>query len=949
MKTFLTKLVLLFSFAVCCSCVADAQSSVTGVLRGTVSDPSGALVPQAEVSLSSESGSARKVKSSAAGSYEIPRLAPGRYSVTVSAKGFTPATADDVLVNPGKTTTENMKLTVSVETAVQVDADAIGVSVNPDENANSMVIKGKDLDALSDDPEDLQSELSALAGPSAGPSGGQIYIDGFSGGQLPPKSSIREIRINRNPFSAQYDKLGYGRIEILTKPGTDKLHGSLMVMGNDSALNSLNPFVTNEPAYHSTFMMGNVGAALGKNASFFTSVFRRDDATNAIVNAQVLGANGTAQTYSAAVANPQSRLDISSRLDLALGKSNTLTVRYAYYRQRATNMGVSGIALPSQAYGTSDDEHTIQISDTQVLSPRVVNDLRFQLIADRSAQTPGSTAATVTVQGAFTGGGSNAGTGRDNQNHFELQDYVTAAEGKHALNFGGRLRLTHDTNSSSAGFNGNYIYQSLSAYAAGTPSEYTVTSGTPLASLNLFDAGIFYQDDWTVRPNLTLSYGVRYEGQNRISDHNDWAPRFAVTWAPGQRNGQKANTVLRAGYGWFFDRFASTNVLGAIHNNGINQQKFVIKNPSFTSNAPTAAQLAANNSVAPSLTTVAPNLKAALIMQMAVGGDHQFGKYLTLSATYINSRGVHQYLSNNVNAFLPGTYDAATAAGVRPNGVNETIDQFQSGGVFNQNQLLMNYSVRAKKVSLFGFYTLGKANADTSGASYFSSNPFDPGADYGRATFDVRSRFLLGGNYVAPFRISISPFMVANSGSPFNITIGQDLNGDNQYNDRPAYATASSTNVLQTAYGAFDVSPSANSTRIPFDVGTGPGQFSMNLRVSKSFGIGPRMERATGGTPGGGPGGSEGARGGPGGPGGGLGPGGLSGNGGPPRLDQAVPRRYSLTFAVMSRNVLNHVNLAAPVGVLSSPVFGKSTAISGGFFGSSAANRSIDVQATFSF
>src|SRR5262249_57811761 len=96
-------------------------------------------------------------------------------------------------------------------------------------NANSITLKGKDLEALSDDPDELQDELTALAGPSAGPNGGQIYIDGFTAGQLPPKSSIREIRLNQNPFSAEYDQLGYGRIEILTNPPTNNFHPPLII------------------------------------------------------------------------------------------------------------------------------------------------------------------------------------------------------------------------------------------------------------------------------------------------------------------------------------------------------------------------------------------------------------------------------------------------------------------------------------------------------------------------------------------------------------------------------------------------------------------------------------------------------------------------------------------------------------------------------------------------
>ena len=381
--------------------------------------------------------------------------------------------------------------------------------------------------------------------------------------------------------------------------------------------------------------------------------------------------------------------------------------------------------------------------------------------------------------------------------------------------------------------------------------------------------------------------------------------------------------MIRGGYGWFFDRFAENNIMQALRNNGVNQQQYVIKEPDFYQNAPAASVLAANNAAAPTIYQIAPNLRAAVNMEAALGVEHQFGKTITLSATYVNSRGVHQYMSNNVNAFLPGTYDATAGTGTRPNGINENIYQYQSGGVYNQNQLMLNYNVRASKVSLFGFYALNFANADTSGAGYFPSNPFNPSADYGRASFDVRNRFLLGGNFQAPFGVSFSPMLVSNSGQPFNITIGRDLNGDNQFNDRPALATSAGTSVLNTSYGSFDLDPAWDQARIPFNYGTGPSEFSMNMRVSKSFGIGPKVASGSAAFSGGmgGPGGPGGGmRGGPGGPGGGagggLGPGGLNGSGGPPRPDQNAKSRYSLNFAVMARNVLNNVNLATtPHGV----------------------------------
>jgi hypothetical protein len=930
-----------------------SAQSATGEIRGVVTDPSGAVIASANVVLASSDGATTTATSGRDGGFHFPAVKPGTYTLVVEAKGFATTTLDTIEVTAGKLVQQSVKMELPVEQQqIEVKEDSIGVSTSPDNNASATVIKGKDLDALSDDPDELQSELTALAGPAAGPNGAQIYIDGFTGGQLPPKSSIREIRINQNPFSAQYDKLGYGRIEILTKPGTDKLHGNLMIMGNDSAFNSLNPFVSEEPSYYTTFMNGSIGGALGKKASWFGSVFNRNNASNSIINAEVLDANSNVTNYTAAVANPQSRLDISPRFDFQLSDKNTLTVRYMFDRQKQTNSGASLFALQSQAYDVSNYENSLQISDTQVLSPTAVNETRFQYIRAHNNQTPRSTDPTVTVAGAFTAGGSNAGAVRDNQDRFELENYTTMAKGSHAIEFGGRYRLTRDANSTTSGFNGNYIYSSLANYAANTPSEYDVTVGNANTSVSVFDTGLFFQDDYKLRPNLTLSYGLRYEAQNQIGDHNDWGPRIGVAWAPKRGSGP-SKTVIRAGYGWFFDRFGSTYVLDAIRRNGTNQQQYVVKNPTFYRNAPSPTELASIGTVTPTIYQLAPNLRSGLNMQAAIGVEHQWGKIATTSFTYVNSRGIHQFLTDNVNAFLPGTYDAATGTGVRPNGVNENIYQFQSGGIYNQNQLMVNYSVRAKRVSLFGFYMLGLAKADTSGANYFPSNQFNPGADYGRANFDVRNRFLLGGNLQGPYGFSFSPMLVANSGSPFNIVTGQDLNGDNQFNDRPAFATSASTDVLQTSYGTFDLNPSADAARIPYNYGTGPGQFSMNARMSKSFGIGPKVEagaRMNGGF--GGPGGGPPPGGGPGGggpPGGGLGPGGLSGRGGPPRMDQAASRKYSLTFAAMARNIFNNVNLAQPVGVLQSPLFGKSNSLAGGFFSSPASNRSIDLQLTFNF
>jgi hypothetical protein len=943
---------LIFSALLFFAAFPATAAAQTGSIHGTVVDPTGAVIPSSTVAVTNKDGFSVSTTSGGDGAYAVEHLEPGRYFITAFETGFAPLDPIEVLVFADKVTVQKLALNIEAETQqVNVNDSAMSVDTSPTNNANAMVIKGKDLDALSDDPDELQDELNALAGPAAGPNGGQVYIDGFTGGQLPPKSSIREIRINQNPFAAQYDKLGYGRIEILTKPGTDKLHGMFMANGNDSSFNSLNPFVSSEPSYYSTFMTGNVGGALNKSSSWFASVFNRNNHSNSIVNAELLDSTGNAYNYTTAVANPQSRLDVSPRFDFQLGSNNTLTVRYMYDRQSETNSGVSQFALQSQAYNVANQEHTLQLTDTQIVNANIVNETKFQYTGDRNNQTSQNTDPTIVVQGAFTGGGNNLGVVRDNQDRYELQNTTMVSKGQHSISAGGRFRLTRDSSLSTSGFNGQYVYSSLAAYKANTPTEYTVTAGNAAAGTTYFDGGLFFQDDYKLRTNFTLSYGLRYETQNGISDHNDWAPRLSFAWAPGQHGTSQAKTVIRGGYGWFFDRFAEGNLLQAIRENGVNQQQYVVQNPTFYQNAPTATQLASISTAAPTTYEVAANLKAAVNMQSAIGVEHQFGKVATLAATYINSHGVHQYLSDNVNAFIPSTFDAVTGTGTRPNDLNENIYQFQSGGIYNQNQVMLNYTVRAKRVSLFGFYTMNFANADTSGASYFPTDQTDPKADYGRSNFDVRNRFLLGGNLQAPYGISFSPMLVANSGQPFNITIGQDLNGDNQFNDRPAFATAASAQTMQTSYGTFDLDPAWNQARVPYNYGNGPGQFSMNLRIGKSFGIGPKVTGGTGAGPGGPGGGGPPPGGGPGGPGGGggLGPGGLSGSGGPPRFDQAAARKYSLSFTAMGRNILNNVSLAQPVGVLESPLFGKSTALSGGFFSSAASNRSINLQVSFNF
>jgi hypothetical protein len=939
-----------------------AAQTAPGSLHGTVKDPSGALVTNASVTATSSNGEVHTATTNAQGAYTIRGLTPGTYSVTAVANGFDPSVESNIALAAGAAQQVDFALEIAVEEEkVQVEEQGSTVAVAPSDNASSVVIKGKDLEALSDDPDQLLQDLEALAGPSAGPNGGQIYIDGFTAGQLPPKSAIREIRINQNPFSAEYDKLGYGRIEILTKPGSDQYHGQFFVHGNSSALNSQNPFVTEEPSYESEHYNGTFGGPLGKKASFFISAERRDIADNAIVSAVVLDPNFNPAPFSQGVLNPRVRTNLSPRVDYQLSNNDTLTIRYQFTKSNEDNGGIGQFSLPSQGYNTSRTEHTFQASNTHLFSARTVNETRFQYIRDRDDQFPLDTAPALLVLGAFNGGGNAQGTLLDNIDRYELQNYTSMSLGKHFVKFGGRVRALTDSNHSTTNFNGTFTFSSLTAYqitlqglqqgwtpaqiraAGGGASQFSMTTGSPLTDVTLVDTGLFVQDDWRIRPSLTLSYGLRFESQNNIHDHADLAPRLTIAWGIG--HGGNPKTVLRAGFGMFYDRFQQDLILQAQRLNGITQQQIVVKAPDFYPTIPPPGSIT-NSQTFPTVYQIAPNLRAPYVMQAAASVEHQVSKAGSVALTYLHSRGVHQLLTNNINAPLPGTYDPLDpSSAVYPYGNVGNIYQYESEGVFNQNQLIANFRLQTgQMLSLFGYYTLNYANSDTAGPSSFPSNPYNVMADYGRAAFDVRHRVFLGGTIALPHAFRVSPFLVAASGRPFNISVGQDLNGDSIFNDRPAFATdLSRPSVVQTAWGAFDMAPMPGQTIVPINYGTGPAQFTMNMRVSKTFGFGKKLERPNMG-------------GGPGGPGQQHGPAGLAGRGltgsagrGPGGFAAPVNRQYSLTLGFAARNIFNIVNLAPPIGNLSSPLFGQSNALAGGPFSSPSANRTIELQAMLSF
>jgi hypothetical protein len=665
-----------------------------------------------------------------------------------------------------------------------------------------------------------------------------------------------------------------------------------------------------------------------------------------------------------------------------LASQNVLSVRYQFFDINNPESGVGQFNLATQALKNHIDEHTLQISDTQVFSAKMLNQLRFQYLHDVSTSVPQTMAPTISVESEFIGGGSSSGTSSGIQNHYEVQNLTSFFLGKHTLVVGGRLRDEQESNTATSNFLGTYTFPSLTAYATaqacaangGTNCSgatlFSINQGIPLISVNLLDVGLFAQDDWKLRSNMTLSLGLRWESQTGISDHSDFAPRVGFAWGLNGSKNKAAKTVLRTGFGIFYDRFPENLLLDSERYNGTTQQEFLIESPACFP-TPSNCNLSTASTAALTKYQIDPHLRAPYTMQSAIGLEQQVSKSTTVSVTYLNSHGTHQLITNDINAPPLTFVSGVPQLGARPFGnAAGNIYDFQSVGLFNQSQLIANFNLRlSNKVSLGGFYTLSYADADTNGNSAaLAMDPYDINLDYGRAPFDVRNRVVIIGNWNLPHRISVSPFLVTSTGSPFSVTLGQDLFGTGALNARPALGTPCAVTPVTCPLGTTFSTPTTTQSIIAPYQYDNPGQFTFNLRLAKTWGFGKETQRQTnvggfggpGGPGGGGRGGGGGGRGG----GRGLGGGGLSGAGGGGMFGGGATtsnRRFNLTASINARNVFNDVNLGGRIGTVGSTHFDQSTSL-GGLFGGgpggggpggggglTAANRRIDFQVTFVF
>ena len=437
-----------------------------------------------------------------------------------------------------------------------------------------------------------------------------------------------------------------------------------------------------------------------------------------------------------------------------------------------------------------------------------------------------------------------------------------------------------------AGFTPTQIRQ-----LGGGASQFNIDAGNPYSSIVQYDLGVFAQDDWRVRPNLTLSYGLRYEWQTNITDHGDFAPRIGFAWAPGSAKNGRQKTVFRGGFGMFYDRVNESLIKQAFLLNGINQLSYTVTNPDTFPNAPSLANLSpAQNSIY----RLDPNLRSDYMIQSAIGVERQLPRNTTVAVTYTNTRALHMDQTVPINTPLPGTYiPGQPTSGVRPYGLAAgNLFEYESGGMMRQHILMANFNTRfSRNVSLFGNYQFNHSK-DLPGTP---TDPYNFAQDWARSSLERRHRFQLVGSVVAPLDIRLSPFVIAAIRHSLRRCAGP-RHLRQHAEERPAHLRHGVVRQCgidaRSAISAPIPIPGSTDELVPRNYLTGAGLISFNVRVARTFGFGPRrgggnaMTAGGGGDMGGGPGG----RGGMGGPGGG-GPRGGGGGGG--RGGAGWRRRYA--------------------------------------------------------
>lgn len=771
------------------------------VVAGVVQDQTGAILAGAMVELIDGVGQpVETIRTDAVGLFRFERVAPGTYQLRATFEGFTPATTR-VRVSTRPVSAQTLVLKIaSLTQEITVRTGSIEVNTAASNNADAVSLDAATLDSLPVFDRDYVSTLSRFLDTDAlGTTGVTVVVNGM---EVPAAnvsaSAISQIRVNQDPYSAEYSRPGRGRIEILTKAGAQQFTGEINALFRDSSFNARNPLADVKPPEQRRIVEGFWGGPLGSSGrtSFMLSANDERDDNQAIIYAVASG--GTLQDT---LPQPSARALVTGSVTHQVSPNNTWSIRPTYQYESDENRGAGGTTLASAA--TTFRHHEQQVTYTQqtVVSASFVNQFQLLLGHEREPTTSRTEDPGMVVAGAFTGGGGQVDLVRT-ETHINLNESVSWLHGAHQVQAGFQLpdwsrRGFYDHTN----FGGTFFFASLDAYTAGAPYAFTQQQGNGDIAFLEKQVGLYAKDDWRVHDGLSLSYGLRYDWQNYFHDDNNVAPRIALAYSAGKRD------VIRAGIGVFNDRSGPVVIADVLRSQPGGLVRYVLTNPPypnpFAGTTPTTAP-------PPGLVQLAPDVQIPSTLQYSVAVDHQLQKSTSLSVTYTGARGYHLFRSRDVNAPAPPLLLS------RPNPAYGSIREVESNG--RQHSESVSTTLRGRMTALFTGqvqYTWSRVYNDTSGIAAYPANDYDLASEWSRADFDRRHRFLVLGRTTAMKIVDVGLGVTLSSGTPYSELLGQDVYHNGRGRARPIGVPR---NSLESAgYSAIDLRASRD---IAWGVGT---------------------------------------------------------------------------------------------------------------------------------
>ncbi|MPY89412.1 MAG: hypothetical protein GEU99_15975 [Luteitalea sp.] len=830
----------------------------TGSVSVTVIDPLGDVLPGADVTLIGPRPATTPISAvtDGRGVALFEGLAAGTYALRVELSGFEPLDVPEVVVT-------NRRVRKEVELALARVLEDIEVTQDQAETALvdnfSQTLTAEQLENLPDDPEEMAQVIEAMAGPGA-----VMRVNGFEGGQLPPKSQIQEIRFRFDPYSADNHWPGRPRVDIRTRPGSGEFRNDVNVGFRDQSFDARSPFAPQRGDGQTRRLRWSTSGPLIRNKTSYAVTVSGWDA----FDAQTIFARLPEGPFSDLVEQGNRRFEVNVRLEHALTSAHALRLEYQRESRWDRNLGVGELDLRDRAYERDSFEDRIRLGVSGTFAKRFLNQLRVQYSWESSETSSSSMEPTMEVLGSFTEGGAQL-AGGDRSREIEVADDLQFTLGKiHSLSTGFEIEAARYRSDAQENMSGTFTFGSLSDYPE-RPLQFSQRVGDPDVSYSRYELGWYIQDDIRLRKDLLLGVGLRHELQSQIDGKANVSPRGSIAWTPFT----SGKTTLRAGGGIFYDWYDAGTYQQTVLVDGVRQEDIIIQNPSY----PDPFADADPETIPPSRIQAAEDLRLPRVTRVSVGVEQQLAEWARLRTNYFREETSHRLRGVNINAPVNG---------VRPFPEFERITQVESIGRAEEQgfdvSLMMTYMPRG----LFGMvnYRYARDMDDADGSLSLPADGTDLASEWGPASDDVRHRIFSFINVRLPKGFGLGLNARVNSGAPYNITLGNDANGDTVTNDRPE-------------------GESRNS-------GRGDWQKLVDMRLS--WGVGSGVGR-------GGPGGGGGPRG-----GGGRSGGGPSGGAqGVIMRDAQGGRPTGFEVYVQALNVFNIPNYTRYSGVVTAPTFGQ--------------------------